>query len=132
MAAKIKQPGLISLAQFVAVVIATIVLSLVIDFGRKAATNYRIQQERDRLEQEVIAAQAEYQRLLQRKAYVCTDEYVEKVAREELKWARPGETVMVIKTRPLRVTLLPSPPPQPPPVAKKASHWPEWWALLFD
>ncbi|MGQ9628099.1 MAG: FtsB family cell division protein [Anaerolineae bacterium] len=132
MASKIKRPALISFAQFVAIVVATIVLSLVVDFGRKAAANYRIQQERERLRLEVAAAQEEYQRLLERKAYVRTDEYVEKVAREELKWAKPGETVVVIKTIPRRAFPAPPPVQESPPVVKRASHWQEWLALLFD
>jgi cell division protein FtsB len=132
MATRVKRSGIISFTQFVAIIVAIVALSLVIDFGRKAAINYRIQREVDRLEQEVAAARQEQQRLLALKAYVQTDEYVEKVAREELRWSQPGETVVIVKpivrqTAPAAQAM--GPPPSPT-VAK--SYWREWWALFFD
>ncbi len=132
MATRVKRSGIISFTQFVAIIVAIVALSLVIDFGRKAAINYRIQQEVDRLEQEVAAARQEQQRLLALKAYVQTDEYVEKAARQELRWSRPGETVVIVRPIVRQAT----PPPQPvrpstePSGAK--SCWREWWALFFD
>jgi cell division protein FtsB len=132
MATRVKRSGIISFTQFVAIIVAIVALSLVIDFGRKAAINYRIQREVDRLEQEVAAARQEQQRLLTLKAYVQTDEYVEKAAREELRWARLGEAVIIV--RPIAR--------QAPPPAQEAilstepagakSYWREWWALFFD
>ena len=131
MATKLRRPGLILSTQFLVIVIATIVLSMVVDFGRKAAANYRIQRERERLEREIAAAREEYQRLLERRDYVRTDEYVEKVAREELKWVRPGEKVAVIKV--VLSSIAPAfPAPTPVPmVGRDKSHWKEWWALFL-
>ncbi len=128
---KKKSPRIISFTQFVAIIIVTIAISMVIDFGRKAAANYRIWCEETRLEREIALARHEQELLLARKDYVQTDDYVEKVAREELKWARPGETVIIVRPIPHRSTLTPQPTP-PPARPQARSHWQEWWALFFD
>ncbi len=118
-------------AQFVAIIALTISIFLIVDLGRRAATNYRIQREAERLSQEVEAARQYQARLLARRTYAASDLYVEEVARNELKWARPGEKVVVVMpvyeaARPLDQT-------------PKSSHeirvvtTPEqaWWQLFF-
>ncbi len=132
MAMRVKRSGIISITQFVAIIVVIVALSLIIDFGRKAAINYRIQREVKRLEQEIAAAQQEQQRLLALKAYVQTDEYVEKAAREELRWSRPGETAIIVKPI-VRQAASPAQavgPSKEPGEAK--SCWREWWAIFFD
>ena len=84
------------LAQFVAIIALTISIFLIVDLGRRAATNYRIQREAERLSQEVAAAHQYQTKLLERRTYAASDLYVEEVARNELKWAKPGETVVVV------------------------------------
>ncbi len=84
------------LAQFVAIIALTISIFLIVDLGRRAATNYRIQREAERLTIEVEAAQRYQAKLLARRTYAASDLYVEEVARNELKWAKTGETVFVV------------------------------------
>ena len=81
--------------QLVTIVVATMAISMIVDFGRKATANYRVRREESRLEQEIAAERAQHEALLARREYVQTDESVEKVAREELKWVKPGEIVVV-------------------------------------
>jgi len=88
------------IAQFVAIIALTISIFLVVDFGRKAAANYRIQREAKQLSQQVEAAQRYQSRLLAQRTYAASDLYVEEVARKELKWAKPGETVVVVLATP--------------------------------
>ena len=88
------------LAQFVAILALTISIFLIVDLGRRAATNYRIQREAERLSQEVEAARQYQDNLLAQRTYAASDLYVEEVARKELKWARPGETVVVVMPTP--------------------------------
>ena len=84
------------LAQFVAIIALTISIFLIVDLGRRAATNYRIQREAEHLSREVEAARDYQTKLLARRTYAASDLYVEEIARNELKWAEPGETVVVV------------------------------------
>lgn len=92
-------------AQFIAIIALSISVFLIVDLGRRAATNYRIQREADRLSQEVETAREHQAELLARRSYVASDLYVEEIARKELKWARPEERVMVVMPTPEAVAL---------------------------
>jgi hypothetical protein len=101
-----KRPGpKVPLAQFVAIIALSISIFLIIDFGRRAAANFRVQREAERLSQEVALARQQQADLLAWRSYVASDLYVEAVARRELKWASPGETVLVVMPTPEAVTL---------------------------
>jgi len=93
---KKRQGPKLPVAQFVAIVALSISIFLIVDLARRAAANYRVQREAYRLEQEVKAVRDYQARLLARRTYVASDLYVEEVARNELKWARSGETVIVV------------------------------------
>lgn len=119
------------LAQFVAIIALSISVFLIIDLGRRAAANYRVQREAERLSQEVEIASRRQAELLARRSYVASDLYVEEVARSELKWARPGETVIVVMPMP-EITASPNQAPQTvavAPVAQTPSQ--AWWLLFF-
>lgn len=88
------------IAQFIAIIALSISIFLIVDLGRRAAANYRVQREAERLSQEVEHAQQRQAQLLARRSYVASDLYVEEVARNELKWAKPGETVIVVLPTP--------------------------------
>jgi cell division protein FtsB len=121
------------LSQFIAIVVITISFFLVVDFARRTASIYRIKSEEIRLEEEVAAVRAQRQDLQDRLNYVQSDAYVEEIARTQLKWARPGETVVVVMATPQAV---PTPPPGkqyavtdgPPP----ETQWQAWWLLFLD
>ncbi|NIO68225.1 MAG: hypothetical protein GTN71_04005 [Anaerolineae bacterium] len=129
---KAKRHRTVPFTQIITIVVATMAISMIVDFGRKATANYRIRREEIRLEQEIAAERAKHEALLARREYVQTDEYVEHVAREELKWVRPGEIVVV--PVPLERKPLPTPetPPAPTELLQGESHWQEWWSLFFD
>jgi len=90
-------------AQFVAIVALSISIFLIVDLARRAAANYRVQREAYRLEQEIKVVSDYQAQLLARRTFVASDLYVEEVARYELKWARPGETVVVVMPTPVAV-----------------------------
>ena len=129
---KAKRRRTVPFTQIITIVVATMAISMIVDFGRKATANYRIRREETRLEQEIAAERAKHEALLARREYVQTDEYIERVAREELKWVRPGETLVV----PVPLNRQPPPTPQTPPAPTeplpRESHWQEWWTLFFD
>jgi cell division protein FtsB len=116
--------------QIIAIIAVTVALFLVVDFGRRAAANYRMNSEVIKLEQEVAAEKERQQRLLAERAYVQSDAYIEKAAREELKWGRRGEVQVILM-------LTPQPSPASPPTtspqetAPPREHWQEWWDFFF-
>jgi cell division protein FtsB len=97
------------LAQFIAIIVLTISVFLVVDFARRTAATYKIKAEAARLEQEVAQVRAQRQELEAHLNYVKSDAYVEEIARTQLKWAKEGETVVVI----MATALCPSPPGRP-------------------
>ena len=121
------------LTQFIAIVVITISFFLVVDFARRTATIYRIKSEATRLEEEVAAARAHSEALEARLRYVQSDAYVEEIARSQLKWAQPGETVVVVMATPQAVptsspgrqyAVTDGPPAEQP--------WQAWWLLFFQ
>jgi cell division protein FtsB len=118
--------------QIVIIVVATMAISMIVDFGRKATANYRVRREETRLEQEIAAERAQHEALLARREYVQMDEYIEQVAREELKWVKSGEIVVV--PVPINRKPLPTPEASPTPTQplQREYQWQEWWALFFD
>ncbi len=129
---KAKRQRTVPFTQIITIVVATMAISMIVDFGRKATANYRIQREEIGLEQEITAERAKHEALLAHREYVQTDEYVEQVAREEFKWVRPGEIVIV----PIPITRKPLPTPETLPapgrLLQRESYRQEWWALFFD
>ena len=129
---KAKRQRTVPFTQIITIVVATMAISMIVDFGRKATANYRIRNEEARLEQEIAAERAQHEALLARTEYVQTDEYVEHVAREELKWVKPGEIVVVPVPLERKPVPTPETPPAPTELLQGESHWQEWWSLFFD
>ena len=129
---KAKRHRTVPFTQIITIVVATMAISMIVDFGHKATAKYRVRREESRLEQEIAAERAKHEALLALEEYVQTDEYIEHVAREELRWVRSGETVVVpvpLNRKPLAT---PETPPPPTELLQRESHWQEWWTLFFD
>jgi len=118
--------------QFVAIVVITVCLFLVIDFGRRTAANYQIKAEETRLETELADSQSRHTALEARLVYVQGDVYVEEIARTRLKWAREGETVVVVMATP-QAEPQASADGQPAAIngVVPESPWQAWWLLFF-
>lgn len=86
----------LSLIQFMTVIALVVTVYFIVDFSDKALASYRIRRIETRLIQEIEEEKAKRQRLEERLKYVQTDGYVEKIAREELKWGRSGETLVIV------------------------------------
>jgi cell division protein FtsB len=121
------------LAQFIAIIVLTISLFLVVDFARRTAATYKIKAEAARLEQEVAQVRAHRQELEAQLNYVQSDAYVEEIARTQLKWAKEGETVVVVMATPQPVSA-----PSVDSASSSAdsfvpqSPWQAWWLIFFD
>jgi len=59
---------------------------------------WQIKREIRQIEEEISRAEARNDQLRQELMYLMSDEYVERVAREELGLVRPGETAVIIAT----------------------------------
>lgn len=125
-----KRRSSVSVTQFVALIVATIALSLVVDFGRKVALYRRLQLEEARLDQAIEYEEDRRDDLGWLKGYVQTEEFVDAWARREWKMVRPGETSVV--------PMLPQAPVTPQVLLQEESHaseesrWREWWRLFLD
>lgn len=83
---------------FVFVVVATIVVLILSGLIRRGAIYYRISQEQALLEAKYEAVSDYHDWLLDHYDTVQSPAYIERIARNELKWSRPDETVVVIIT----------------------------------
>jgi cell division protein FtsB len=116
------------------VVICTCALVFLLTFGGKALEAYRLQRHNAMLREEIAALEREKEELQERLQYVHKPEYVEKVAREEFKWVRPGEILVVPVLRDRQGSTIPVATPG---AADKAEHematsyWEEWWRLVL-
>jgi cell division protein FtsB len=128
--------------RFFAVLGGTLVLIFLVAFAGKAFQNYRIHQEAEALRLEVEELKREKAKLDETRAYVQTDDYVEKAAREELHWSKPGEIYLVIVPESEDQPLKPESAEQveatetTPVTEEDTSHtealWQSWWVLFFD
>ena len=129
---KKKQNAKVPLTQFLAIIVLSISVFFVIDFARRAAANYRVQREAERMSQEVELVQQRQQQLQARRDYVASDLFVEELARRELKWARPGETVVVVMPTPeaaAQTSTRVAPAASIGPTARTPAE--AWWLLFF-
>jgi hypothetical protein len=109
-----------------------LMLSLVIHFVNQVLQSAHLETQRAELEAEVAQLEAENQYLLGAVEYVESDLYIERVAREELGYAREGETVVL----PVFVAPTPTPPPttpeaEVPPSPTPQPNWHGWWQSFF-
>lgn len=128
-----KSPSLISGAQFIAIVVLTITLFLIVDFGRRATTGYYVAQAEETLKAQIQVELTRQAQLKANRDYVTSDEYVEKWAREEAHMVHPGDRPLVVVTTEAwpslpdgsePVSLVAPPTPAPP--------WHAWWRLFLD
>jgi len=132
-----KKPPLISTTQFAAIVVLTIALFLVIDFGRRTTAGYYVSQTEKRLEAEIEALLKEQEVLRQHRDYILTDEYVEEWAREQAHMVRPGDRPLIVVTPPAS-SASPEGRQAAPPAAEAFApsqpvpNWHHWWRLFWD
>ncbi|MBC7232218.1 MAG: septum formation initiator family protein [Chloroflexi bacterium] len=122
-------------ADIMTVLAAIATVFFLLAFGGKAVEAYRVQRYNAMLDAELAALQEEHESLKARLKYVQTPAYIEQVAREQYKWVKPGENLVIpiFQHRPVA----PTPPTTITPSAIPAtssspysSYWPEWFNLL--
>jgi cell division protein FtsB len=131
MATKKKRLPLITPIQFAAIVTSTISLILLIGFFYKMAAFEEIKKDAARIQQKWERAVAEHEDLTVRKTYVQSDAYIEQVAREELNWGRPGDTIIRVKSINSRPKATPEVTEDVPASAAIGPQWQAWYDVFF-
>ena len=128
-----KDPPLISGTQFSAIVVLTLILFVIIDFGRRTTAGYYVSQAEKDLGAEIETEKALNELLLERLDYVKTDGFVEEWAREKAHMVRKGDRPLIVVTpdtprgEPLVIQtpdILSSDQAEP--------NWYQWWRFFFD
>jgi len=129
---KKRQGSKTPLTRLVGIFALSVSIFFIINLAGQAAANYRVQREAYRLAQDVEALQAYQAQLLARRTYVASDLYVEHVARNELKWAKPAETVVVILPEGETKSQISSSSPSNRGTAPEELSPPQaWWRFFF-
>lgn len=81
----------ISLQQIVRAAALAFAVFILVVLAQRLTTSAVLWRQTHELQAEIDAGRAETQRLEQRKLYVQTNEYVESVARHDMKMGKPGE-----------------------------------------
>ena len=131
------KPTGVTRSQFLVIILITVALAVVLDFGHRVTVNAELQKEARQLEREVATLEAEHRALEKQREQVQTDAYVAEWARSEGVMALEGE--MAIAPVPVERSLPDAPAPTPSmeseEVSKEAetpsSHWTEWWDFFF-
>lgn len=107
---------------------------MLVVIGGKAAQGYEMRQEARALEQRIEQLKKENRRLTQDLDYLRSDQYIEKVAREELGLVRPGDVAVAALgiEDPRSPSLLPTPTRSPTPgaVEQDIPNWQRWLYLF--
>lgn len=110
---------------------------MLVMIGGKAVQGYEMRQEARAIQQRIEQLKQENRRLSRELDYLKSDEYIEKVAREELGLVRPGDVPVVIvppdgqrvqSTLPIPT---PTPSPTPSPERRSIPNWQRWLALFM-
>jgi len=115
------------------VIFCTAALFFALAFGGKALEAYRLRRHNAMLTAQAAELEADKAGLEERLKYVQKPEYAEAVAREQYKWAKAGETLVVTVFRRYTVpdTNLPLPLSGDQPTPGRESQWPRWLRLLM-
>jgi Septum formation initiator len=125
-----RQPFSVSPPHLTMLVVGVVAVYFIVGFYGKSLDSYRIGQRAAEVHQEIAQLEARIRELQAEVAYVQSDDYVERAAREKLNLARSGDRSVVI----LRGQTEALGPPGPPPAASPGpsfGHLEEWLDLFF-
>jgi cell division protein FtsB len=121
--------GLLSLG-LGAIMVALIGL-LIANFVGQVLQSARLEASRAALEAEVDQLTAEQSTLKAGVAYAESDVNVERIAREQLGYARDGDTVILPQVAAATPAPTPAPAAAPEPTPSPAPNWRRWWEAFF-
>ncbi|MBN1936268.1 MAG: hypothetical protein JW934_16490 [Anaerolineae bacterium] len=127
-----KAQSIMSGAQFVGIVVLTVILLLIVDYGRRASTGYYVAQAEEQLKAEIGIELTKNAQLKERLDYVQGEEYVEEWAREDGHMVRAGDRPLILVTVAAPFVLQSAPLPVQTNDATPQPTWYHWWYLFFD
>jgi hypothetical protein len=114
--------------QILLILIGTLLLYLVVNFGRQVAVSYQRHQELGLVQSQVSVAQSRTQELQEYLDYALSDGAAEAWARQQ-GWAKPGEVpVLIVSPSTAQPAVTQDQPIQP---ESSASYQESWWELFF-
>jgi cell division protein FtsB len=102
---------------------------IIISLVRGLQESYKSRERVELLEKKRILLVEENQKLQEDVSYVQSSYYIEKVAREELQRAKPGEQVVIL---PENQRVSETMPDLEERVDKELKNWEKWWELLVN
>jgi cell division protein FtsB len=114
------------LSHLLLILMGTILLYLVVNFGRQVATSYQRGQELQQIRERVKVAEERNQELRDYFEYVKSDAYTEAWARD-IGWAKAGEVPVIV----IGPSAVESPVLELLPQELPASYRQAWWDLFF-
>jgi hypothetical protein len=114
--------------QILLILIGTLLLYLVVNFGRQVAVSYQRHQELGQVQSQVGVAQSRTQELQEYLDYALSDGAAEAWARQQ-GWAKLGEVpVLIVSPSTAQPATTQDQPIQP---ESPASYQQSWWELFF-
>jgi len=114
------------ISQLLLILMGTVLLYLVVNFGRQVAISYQRGQELQQIQERVALAEERNQELRNHLEYVKSDSATEAWARDQ-GWAKAGEVPVII----VAPSTAESPAIELPPQELPASYRKAWWELFF-
>jgi len=127
-----KSPPLVSGTQFLAIVVLTISIFLIVDLGRRATASYHVTQAEKRVHQEIAQALQRQEDLSVRRDHVASDAYVEEWARQQAHMIYPGDKPLILVTPQAQYLPLPQTGNTAASEPEHIPNWYHWWLLFFD
>jgi cell division protein FtsB len=124
-------------ADVITVLATTGIVFLLLAFGGKALEAYRLERHNAMLRDQAATFEKQQQGLKERRDYVQTPEYVEKTAREQYKWTKAGDKLVITifqrRTNAPPVASSEATGTRPPAGLTGSTtppFWSEWWRQL--
>jgi len=101
-----------------------------VSFARLAISEYQLNLQKQALVASVGALKVANQNLRSQIDYLQTDAAIEKLAREELGWTKPGDTaVIVLTSHPAPILTKTTPEDRS---TRSLPVWQQWWNVFFS
>ncbi len=104
--------------------------SLMLNFINQVIQSSALEARKAQLAEEAARIASENRHLREAIAYARSDAYVEQAAREQLGWAREGETVLLPQFPVIEPESQHAPEAIPMPVRPTEPNWQRWWDAL--
>jgi cell division protein FtsB len=112
------------------IILLVVAVLFVYNFVVQVVRQTQLEQYRDSIAQNVVRLRDQNATLARSVTYFESRDYAESVAREQLGYARPGDTVMMPTFPDQLSTTAPVVPAAPATTAPTEPNWLRWWTML--